>query len=224
MNLKQQIHYFIYVTAHWGWRVGFFTLRTEWKGEKKYQINTTSVKDLSKLQIKGVNLLHATEYMPVNYQLLETLLSHLPQSALTGTFIDIGCGKGRALCVAAVHGFAKVQGIDFAKELLDEAEKNIISLKKRYPQANAELFWMDLADYKIPPTATCLFLFNPFNEHLTLVLLKKIKEWQLQQSRPLYVLYASPRFSSHFLDIGFQKIYHYRAGKYVEGMLLVLNR
>lgn len=203
--------------------MGWFTLLTEWKGEKKYKINTTSFSDLKKMHIKGSNLIHATDYMPVNYHVLETILKRLPANALTGTFTDIGCGKGRALCVAAFHGFKKLQGIDIAKELLDDAEKNLASVKKRKPEILYELHWMDLTGFVLLPNTSCLFLFNPFDEELTRMLLQKIHYWKQNQTQPLYVIYATPLFAGLFFDTGFKMVFNYRSGKLFEGMLLVLN-
>ena len=105
----------MYIATNWGLQIALFTLRQEWRGEKKYKINTTAFSDLSRFKITGNQLTHATEYMPVNYFTIEHLFTHLPKQARQGSLLDIGCGKGRAMCVAASYGFQKVIGIDFAK-------------------------------------------------------------------------------------------------------------
>ena len=88
-------------------------IRHEIKGEKKYGINTTGADELKKLKKKGIDVSHATMYMPVSYQLLEETLLQIPGDNKKH-FFDIGCGKGRAMCVAAHYGFAKISGIDFS--------------------------------------------------------------------------------------------------------------
>ena len=112
-------------------QIALFTLRQEWRGEKKYKINTTAFSDLSRFKITGNQLAHATEYMPVNYFTIEQLFTHLPKQARQGSLLDIGCGKGRAMGVAASFGFQKVIGIDFAKEMIDAAEKNLTVTKSK---------------------------------------------------------------------------------------------
>lgn len=41
------------------------------------------------------------------------------------TFIDIGCGEGRVLLMAAEHGFRKIIGIDLAADLCLTARGNV---------------------------------------------------------------------------------------------------
>ena len=38
-------------------------------------------------------------------------------------FVDFGCGKGRVLLLAAGFGFARITGVEFAKELCDIAKE-----------------------------------------------------------------------------------------------------
>ena len=79
-------------------------------------------------------------------------------------FLDIGCGKGRALCVAAYHGFNKVTGIDFSKGLCLEAEKNLTQTKLQIPKLHYKIYTNDAFYFEIPTDVDCIFLFNPFDE------------------------------------------------------------
>ena len=175
MKLLRHIQYFLYIAANWGIRIGLFTLKEELKGEKKYWINTTSYSNLSRYKITGNQLAHATEYMPVNYFTLEQLLSHLPDNATKGVFLDIGCGKGRAMCVAASYGFKKVTGIDFAKQLIDAAEKNLAQIKNQHPDLDYTLHWKDVVSFDIEQDVSTVFMFNPFDEILMRSVIRKKK-------------------------------------------------
>jgi 2-polyprenyl-3-methyl-5-hydroxy-6-metoxy-1,4-benzoquinol methylase len=54
------------------------------------------------------------------------MMAALPQKMIPrATFIDIGCGKGRVLLMAAEHGFRKIIGIDFAADLCLTARGNV---------------------------------------------------------------------------------------------------
>ena len=86
--------------------------------------DTSKLNDLKKLSIKGNNI-HAKIYQGANYFLLEKVFSYLQNINANKNIVDFGCGKGRVLVVAAYYGFNKITGIDFAKELCDEARKNI---------------------------------------------------------------------------------------------------
>ena len=224
MKLLQHINYFLYIASNWGIRIGFFTLKQELKGEKKYGINTTSANDLSEFQIKGNQLSHATEYMPVNYFTIEHVFDHLPKKAKQGKFLDIGCGKGRALCVAAAYGFTKLSGIDFAKQLIDAAEKNLALIKNRYPSIEYELSWSDISTLDISKDVSTVFLFNPFDEVLMKKIIQKINHSLQQHPRELYVIYCSPRHEELFFDAGYDVLYRIKKFSFLEGIILSKNQ
>ena len=88
-------------------------IKQEVSGERKYGINTTGADELHNLEKQGIDISHATIYMPVSYTLLEEIFEQLPVTTCNH-FLDMGSGKGRALCVAAHKGFKQVTGLDFS--------------------------------------------------------------------------------------------------------------
>ena len=224
MKLLQHINYFFYIASNWGIRIGFFTLKQELKGEKKYGINSTSANDLAEFQIKGNQLSHATEYMPVNYFTIEHVLDHLPENAKQGTFLDVGCGKGRALCVAAAYGFTKLYGIDFAKQLIEQAEQNLSLTKERFPSIQYKLSWSDISTLEINKDVSTVFLFNPFDEVLMKKIIQKINISLQQHPRELYVLYCSPRHEELFFADGYDVLYRIKKYNFLEGTILSKNK
>lgn len=220
MKIFQHIRYFIYIATNWGIRLGFFTFHHELKGEKNYRINTTSFNNLSRFNIKGNQLAHATEYMPVSYFTIEQLFSHLPENAKAGTFLDIGCGKGRAMCIAAHYGFSNVSGIDFAKEMIDTAAKNLIRTKEMFPDLQYELSWADITTLEIEKEVSTVFLFNPFDEILMKSVVQKIKTSLINYPRAIHIMYASPRHEELFFAAGFDVIFRVKKLNYLEGIIL----
>lgn len=220
MKLFQHIKYFLYIATNWGLQIALFTLRQEWRGEKKYRINTTSFSDLSRFKIIGNQLAHATEYMPVSYFTIEHLFTHLPKQTREGSLIDIGCGKGRAICVAASYGFRKVIGIDFAKEMIDAAEKNLAVTKSIHPSLEYQLRWADISSLEIGKDVQTIFLFNPFDEILLKTVVQKIEASLKSYPRKLYVLYASPRHEEVFFAAGYDVLYRIKKFKFLEGIIL----
>lgn len=219
MNPIQHIKYYRYIAAHWGVKLALFTSYHEWRGELKYGINSTSFQDLSALTITGNQLSFATEYMPASYFTLEKIFAHLPAAAREGDFLDIGCGKGRALCVAAHAGFTSVKGIDFAKELLVDAECNLQHTKQLFPALNYELLWQDLSGLTIADSVSTIFLFNPFNEVLTQLLLHKIQDSLNKAPRPFYILYATPRHEELLFEADYDVLYRVKKMDYLEGVV-----
>jgi SAM-dependent methyltransferase len=220
LKLINHIRYFWYVATNWGLHIGLFTLWHEIRGERKYAINTTSFSRLSKYSLAGNSLKHATEYMPVNYLILEQLLQHLPAEAKKGGFLDIGCGAGRVACVAAHYGFTNITGIDFAKELVEKAKQNASFTSLQFTGATIHICWQNILDYEIPADTGTIFLFNPFDETLMKTLVEKILFSRQKNNRNIFVLYASPKHPEPFLEAGFQQVFHIKKVNFIEGIVL----
>ena len=132
MHSLKYIRYFLYLAYNWNMRIARHIIKNEIKGENKYGIDSTGADELGALKRKGVDITHATIYMPASYDLLEAVFNRLKNEKLSH-FIDIGCGKGRTMAVAAYYGFNKVSGIDFSKELCQAAVENLEKVKLKLP-------------------------------------------------------------------------------------------
>jgi 16S rRNA G966 N2-methylase RsmD len=157
--------------------------------------------------------------MPASYDLLEAVFTELKQYKLKH-FLDIGCGKGRAMCVAANYGFNTITGIDFSKELCEQAKKNLDTIKKDFPVASYKVINNDAFYYEIPIDVDCIFLFNPFDETIMRGVIENI--WQSQESNPreIFVVYLNPMFKSLFTGDGYDEIFHTKKIKYLEASVL----
>lgn len=203
-------------------------LAGEIKGEKKFGINTTGADELKDLEEKGIDISHATIYMPVSYELLEEIITQLnpltePQNAAhtpPNHFLDLGCGKGRALCVAAHAGFKRVTGIDLSKDLCELAKKNCIITQQKIPAFEFSIINNDAFYYRIPNDVACIFMFNPFDEIIMSGVLANIRESLQQVPRKITIAYVNPLHKSLFIQAGFREIYHTKKMKYLEVSIL----
>lgn len=207
MKFFTYLYYFFYIAFNWNIRLAFFVLRYEIKGEKKYGINTTGFDQLKKLKESGVDISHATLYMPVSYYLLSKAFKHLP-TLKKNNFIDIGSGKGRALCVAAVKGFKKVTGVEFSGNMCDIARRNLELVKEKTPLLQYALYNMDAAYFTFPDDADCIFFFNPFDDIIMQQVVDNIKISLEKFPRDMTIIYANPLYNQLFLNIGFAERYH----------------
>ena len=214
--------YFIYITFHWNLKIAWHIIQLEIKGEKKYGIDTTGADELQHLEKKGIDTGHATIYMPASYDLLERVFDNLPVTR-RHHFLDIGCGKGRALCIAAHHGFAKVTGIDFSKKLCTAAEMNLSKTQLQVPSLQYEIINNDAFYFEIPADVDCIFLFNPFDEVIMSGVVNNIVESLANAPRKLLVVYANPLHKELFEEEGFEEIYYSKEMKYLELSILIKN-
>ena len=219
MRTLKYIQYFFYLASNWNLRIAWHIIRQEIKGEEKYSIETTGADELRSLSKKGIDISHATIYMPASYDMLETLFPKV-QSYKPVHFLDIGCGKGRAMCVAASYGFTKVTGIDFSKELCDTAKRNLEITKAVHPNLSYNIINNDAFYYHIPMDVDCIFLFNPFDEVIMSGVIENIDVSLEEFPRDIYVIYMNPLHKKQFLQNGYEETFYTKKIKYLEGCIL----
>ncbi|MEP7107827.1 MAG: class I SAM-dependent methyltransferase [Ferruginibacter sp.] len=219
MNIFPYIRYFFYLGLNWNWKIACHILSHEIKGERKYGIHTTGSDELKKTEARGVDISHATVYMPANYLLLEEIFTKLPVGQRKH-FLDIGCGKGRALCVAVHYGYNNVTGIDFSIEFCARAEENLIRTKKTFPSLNFSLIIENASTVAIPADTDCIFFFNPFDQFIMSRVAKNILDSYKKNPRNIYIVYLNPLYKNELLHMGFKEIYYTRRMKYMEAVIL----
>ena len=221
MKIFTYLQYFFYLGFNWNFRIALKIINQEIKGEKKYNINTTGADELKKLSKNGIDISHATIYMPISYLLLEEIFRQLP-SRSKKHFLDIGCGKGRSMCVAAHHGYKKITGVDFSKQLCEDALVNLQNTKKEFPSIQYDVIVKDAMNFEIPADVDCIFLFNPFDVVIMTALVSNIMGSVQENSREIIVAYANPLYENIFLEEGFIEIFHTQQMKYLEAAILKL--
>lgn len=229
MKLLTYIRYFYFLLDNWDFKIAWYMIKQEVKGERKYRINTTGADELNKLEEMGIDVTHATIYMPVSYALLEEVFKQINshnQKLQTANnkplkhFLDMGCGKGRAMCMAAHYGFNKVTGIDLSKDLCLAAEANLTLTKKRFPQLHYKVINNDAFYYDIPGDIDCIFFFNPFDEIIMSAVVNNIFESLQDNPRKLKIIYVNPLHKEQFIKAGYRETWYSKKMKYIEAVIL----
>lgn len=211
--------YFFYLASNWNIRIATHIISNEIKGERKYAINTTGADELDSLEDKGIDTEHATIYMPVSYDVIEDVFGQYKPAGFNH-FIDIGCGKGRAMCVAAQLGARKITGIDFSKDFCDQSKLNLLKTQQQFPQLQFSVLNNDAFYYEIPADADCIFMFNPFDEVIMSGVIENIEMSLEAHPRPISIIYANPMQKHLFLEAGYKEVYHTKKMKYLEAVVL----
>ncbi len=219
-NFSKYLSYFYFIGINWNFRLAFFTIYHEIKGEKKYHINTIKIDRLHHPDIKSKNLEHSSIYQGVGYYTIERALDYLTSINANNNIVDFGSGKGRVMAVAAYYGFQNITGIEFARSLCIEAEKNIEGIKSLYPATNFKIICDDAVNYTIENNTNVFFFFNPFNEVVMLQVVKNILLSLKQKSRKIYIVYVNPLHKEIFLSAGFEEEYYMRKMEYIELSIL----
>lgn len=215
----QYIWFFFYTAVNWNPLLAFFILYHDIRGYFRYRIRTFMPASLEKLSVSGGDLGKSSHYEAVNYFVLEKLLAAFKNLSETGKIIDLGCGKGRAIVVAAYFGFTNITGIDFAAELCTEAAENMRRTEKRFPGLVWRVLPVNVLDYAIEPDDSVFFLFNPFNEEVLGLFLNRLEESCKQFPRKTWFLYASPLHAGVLTKRGYKTVFTCRALS-LEGKIL----
>jgi SAM-dependent methyltransferase len=142
---------------------------------------TTLNVDMWDLGVQSPNLRTAVKYQPVNIDVMRIGFESLPPGTHNLPFIDIGCGKGRALIMAHEAGFRRLIGIDFSSELLSVAKKNLAKCR-----IQANLLHSDADEFKFPEEPCVVYFYNPFGEELMARIARRIPPSS-------YLIYANPK-------------------------------
>ena len=131
-----------------------------------------------------------------------------------GGFVDLGCGKGRALILAVQCGFTQVTGVDYSRELCAAAEKNLAAFRSRTQRAiRSKILCIDAADYAFTKDDTVVYLFNPFDAVVLAAVLARLRRSLERHPRPVWIVYHNPVWRSTIEAAGtFEHVGDYSSG------------
>lgn len=160
--------------------------------DRSMGIDTDGLRSLRALSIDSIHEFEGLNYEPCPPEMLRSVLRSLPLDFSNYVFLDLGCGKGRALAIASEFRFARLIGVEFARELYAVAVRN---MQKLALGDRCVVRLMDVADYALEDVPTVMFLFNPFRIKVLSGVVEKLE----RLTRPVVVvLYCVPEHSSVF--------------------------
>jgi SAM-dependent methyltransferase len=159
--------------------------------ETRRIVETASMRDVT-----SFNRARGIRYQPTRALPLRRVL-RAAEIPTAGAFVDLGCGKGRALMVAVLGGFTRVRGIDYSPELCRAAQRNLDAMRTRSRRTFvAEVLCLDAADYPFMPDDTVVFLFNPFDATVLAAVLARLQKSLAMHPRRAWIVYHYPAWRS----------------------------
>ena len=146
------------------------------------------------LHANSLSNFYSTAYLGIAPSAFRQALASLHLQFEEFTFVDLGCGKGRALIVAAEFPFRHLLGVEFVPELCRIAHANIAS----NPQwaARISILNQDASRVIYPNTPLVVFLFDPFLAPVLRRVLANLERQLRKSPRETYLLYANnPRYT-----------------------------
>ena len=113
----------------------------------------------------------------------------------TDVFIDVGCGKGRAVLEAAAgYPFKRCMGVELVPELYRQAVLNMRSAERRHNRirGRVELVNQDVRDFVFPDDVTVVYAFNPFRGSIWEAAMKSLVDSYDRTPRRIRLVYSKP--------------------------------
>jgi SAM-dependent methyltransferase len=115
-------------------------------------------------------------------------------------FIDIGCGKGRALMLASQHPFREIIGVELNLGLAETARLNLdLWRTTQHPAMPMQALCQDATAFDFPAGPCLIFLYNPFAEPVLRKFLDNVDRSFSAHPRALDILYCNPTTNERVL-------------------------
>lgn len=142
-------------------------------------------------------------YLPTPVRAFNRLIRSLPIDYAYWNFVDIGCGRGRALVLAATFPFKCVTGVELSESLAEGARENVEAFRKdpRCVASSMEVLQGDALTY-VPFPRTVVYMNSPFYGRLMDGFAKHLASCPVE----MYVVYWNHRCRRLFLRREFEQV------------------
>ena len=135
-------------------------------------------------------------YDSLSHQALGQLIARIAP-ATEDVIYDVGCGKGRMICVFARLDVAACVGVELDPTLADAAQRNIERLASG--GGRARIIQGDASDQDYSK-ATVVVMYNPFGAEVMRAVLKRLTDSLLANPRRVRLYYCGPAQLRVFRD------------------------
>ncbi len=160
--------------------------------DKRWGVDTASRAELDELDVDEEAAAKGQMYQPTGILPFRKALTmvRFPQP---GVFVDYGCGKGRTLLLASQLPLKRVVGIEFSRELCDDAERNIAAFKDAgQVRAPVQVVHIDAVQYEYVGDENIFYFFYPFDADLMGRVIDRIAASLAAQPRDAVLVYYYP--------------------------------
>jgi SAM-dependent methyltransferase len=139
-------------------------------------------------------------HLVIHYETTGEAAIRMPLDSLGGgdvlrgfTFVDLGCGKGKPLLVAASYPFGRLVGVDISPVCVGVARRNVARYgPERIDPARVELRVGEAEDFAFPPEPLVVYLYNPFPGAVLERVVANLEASLREKPRACAVVYVNP--------------------------------
>ena len=174
------------------WHRCLFVVRT-WRHERRYGIRTEASIDWAELSDNP----DSVDYEASGYDTLRTAFAQLSVTP-EDVFLDLGCGMGRPLALAATFPFRRLIGVELSEQLCEVARENLSHCENE--GVDVEVLCQKAEHYVIDDDVTVLYMFNPFRGKTLTTVIENLKSSLRRQPRKLTLIYVLPQSQANPFD------------------------
>ncbi len=159
----------------------------------EHGVDTAGNIELALLEIKSQSVPDGNRYAPTSPKYFKEIMTHLGIRHEQFAFVDLGCGKGLALLLAAAYPFRRIIGVEFSAELATIAKRNITAyVGEGLKCSNVQCVCMDAVEYEFPREPLVIYLYNPFIGRVLAHVAANIARTIADHPRDVFIVYNWP--------------------------------
>jgi SAM-dependent methyltransferase len=166
--------------------------------DHQYGVDTSGLVWSVDLKTGSPNDAWNTAYYGIGPSVFHHVMAQVPASLQrTATFIDLGCGKGRAVLLASEYPFPHVVGVEIAPQLQRIAVENVArytaarTAEERDRVAPMRVLLEDAAHYRFPSGPLVVYLYHPFCRPVLEKVLRNLGRSLAEEPRDAAVIYIN---------------------------------
>lgn len=169
--------------------------------DRRHGVHTAPEVYLHELTIDSPNAKLGGAYSGTEPKYFREVMDGLDIDFEKFTFIDFGSGMGRALFLASERPFKHIIGVEFAAELNEIANRNIVNFSSPDQKCfSIESVCEDATRFELPDGPLVLYFFNPFDREVFSEMIANIKHSLRDNPRDIYVLYTNAMHDDLFAE------------------------
>lgn len=160
--------------------------------------------DFTASDVTSPNLALGKPYQPTHERVLRHLMQALPIDPAEYSFVDLGCGRGRALLMASQLPYRRVTGIEFSPSLCSDASRNIELFRERHERrmrcARIDVVCDDVCNMDVPDGNVVFYMFNPFEPPILTRVMERIDQAAARETRDVLIAYCHSQHGTSMLE------------------------
>lgn len=161
----------------------------------RFGTDTTRRFTMSSLSVQGDDVVPLWRYFGTLEQPFRKIMAALDVDERTTTFVDMGCGKGRALLMASERPFRRIVGVELSPALVEVARRNVAVYRSPEQRCHAfELVRADAAEWEPPAEELVIYLFQPFPAPVMIRMLDNLERSIAANPRRVTIAYYHPLY------------------------------